>query len=307
MGKWIVEFEAKELDGTEAAKKGFIGKIDRGNRGQGTFEVLAALWNAGFRPPSPYTVVRPLAYVPDRRLLLQEKAPGRLAREIVFADSGAACDVLGRVAGWLVALQSCTVVPPSRVEQAKEAVVLHGRELRQSLPQHDNRIRCLVERALSEFDPSRLTALAPSHGDFHLENVFVEESGRVTAIDLDKFGLGERAADVAYLLAQTAIMGYRRHGNFLATARIRDHFLQAYLKEADSLSYSRLSVYLGMAFLQSLFYELCILKTGDFALIEPWLNNAERCLLHGEVTLGEHTRPKALMNAGQVSDCGLNI
>ena len=76
-------------------------------------------------------------------------------------------------------------------------------------------------------------------------------------------------------------------GGFPATTRIREYFLHKYLQDAHSRSLPRLSLYLGMVFLQSLFYELCILKTGNFTLIEPWLRNAERCLLGGEVTLYE--------------------
>ena len=53
------------------------------------------------------------------------------------------------------------------------------------------------------------------------------------------------------------------------------------------MSGQRLALYLGMVFLQSLHYELCTLRNGRTDIIEPWLANAERCLLDEEVTLIE--------------------
>ena len=53
------------------------------------------------------------------------------------------------------------------------------------------------------------------------------------------------------------------------------------------LSGRRLALYLGMVFLQSLHSELCTLRYGRTDIIEPWLANAERCLLDEEVTLIE--------------------
>ena len=40
-----------------------------------------------------------------------------------------------------------------------------------------------------------------------------------------------------------------------------------------------------MSFLQSLHYELCVLHTGNTAIVEPWLGNAEHCLFEGQVRL----------------------
>ena len=116
-------------------------------------------------------------------------------------------------------------------------------------------------------------------------NVFIADGGRVTAIDLDGFGLQERASDAAYMLAQMAIMGYFRRGSFAATAHARYCFLRAYLEAMPTLSHQRLALYLGIYFLQSLHYELCILGKESRELVEPWLDSAERCLLGGEVTL----------------------
>ena len=287
MGKFIIEFDAAAEDGAKIIQRQFIGKIYIGDRGQGNFDALNNLWESGFHPPSPFTVVFPIAYIPDRHLLLQEKAPGRMLSEIIFGERDFADDAIAAAAGWLAALHDSPVGAQSRLEQMRELVDRYGRTLAELLPEWAGRIERLTDCVLLALEARHLSALVPSHGDFHSKNVFIAE-GRVTAIDLDTFGRREQVADVAYFLAQTAIMGYRRLGSFEATVRARHHFLRAYLDIASSLSIERLAIYLGATFLQSLYYELSILRTGNTAIVEPWLANAERCLLDGEVLFGSY-------------------
>ena len=78
-----------------------------------------------------------------------------------------------------------------------------------------------------------------------------------------------------------ATMGYFRRGSFSITLQARDCFLQAYESAASSLP--RLALYLGMAFLQSLHYELWVMKNDKPAIIEPWLDISERGVLRGEM------------------------
>lgn len=288
MGRFIVEFDVETEARADADLRQCIGKIYKSDRGQGQFDALSRLREAGFRPPSPFTVVYPVAYVADRCFLLQEKAPGRLLGDIIFGEpDAAAVDALERTAGWLVALHAAAIDAQPRLDHVRESVARHGRGLMELLPQQAPRVDRLAARVLAGLEARHLTPLVPSHGDFHPMNVFITDGGRVTAIDLDAFGLQERAADVAYMLAQTAIMGYCRRGSFAATAQARHRLLRAYLKAVPTLSHQRLALYLGMVFLQSLHFELCILRKDKVELVEPWLANAERCLLDEEVTLIE--------------------
>ena len=45
----------------------------------------------------------------------------------------------------------------------------------------------------------------------------------------------------------------------------------------------RIAIYLGLAFFQSLYYELCILKTGNLGMVEAWLSRAESCLFERHI------------------------
>jgi Ser/Thr protein kinase RdoA (MazF antagonist) len=116
-------------------------------------------------------------------------------------------------------------------------------------------------------------------------NVFLAEHGRVTVIDFDTFSARERAADVAYFLAQAAIMGYLDKGSFNATSGVRSAFLAEYQRSARcEFDAARLGLYIALAFLQSLHFETCILHTGNSSIVDPWLKSAEQCL-EGDIEL----------------------
>src|SRR5262249_15659002 len=130
MGKFIVEFAVETEPGAARDLRRWIGKISKSDRGQGHFAALSRLREAGFRPPSPFTVVYPIAYVADRCLLLQEKAPGRLLADIILGESSAAAvDASERTAGWLAALHAATVDAQPRLDHVRESVARHGRGL----------------------------------------------------------------------------------------------------------------------------------------------------------------------------------
>jgi len=294
MGKLIVDF-AVEPKGAGANGNGdhasrYIGKVYRGDRGQKNFAALSLLWEAGFRPPSNFTVVRPVAYLSDCFLLLQEKAPGRLVANAIVGGPDFAGDVMHGVARWLAALHSAGVEAEPRSEQVRTLVARYGREVADVLPSERVRLRRLTERGLEELDDRRLSALCPTHGDFHPKNIFVDDAGRLTVIDLDTFGGQEPAADVAYFLAHVAIMGHRHLGSFGVTAVARRQLLEAYLSAVPECRPGRIAIYLGLAFLQSLYYELCILKTGNLAMVETWLARCEGCLLKNQIHLDDESR-----------------
>ena len=281
--KLVVELEAADPRGNGNPPLRYIVKLHKRDRTYGSYQAMSRLWDAGFRPPSPYTVARSVAYIADSGLLVQEKAPGRLLLDLILDGGDEATQAIVRSAGWLVALHASSVETHPRQARLGSAVTRFSTELVELFPKQASRIRRLADRALEELDSPDQSPLVPSHGDFHPKNVFITDLGRVTAIDFDTFGLQEAAADVAYLLAQTAIMGYFRRGSFAVTVQARDCFLQAYESAASPLPRLRLALYVGMAFLQSLHYELWVLKNDKRAIMEPWLEIAERCVLRGEM------------------------
>jgi hypothetical protein len=274
----------------------YIGKVYGSNRGQAHFEALHQLRKAGFCPPSPFTVVDPIAYIDEQCLLLQEKAPGRPLAEILSGHDSIATVALAQTALCLATLHNTVVDGKSRIEKVAADVARYVRELSIVLPHESARINMLMSHALLALLKPSVT-LVSSHGDFHSKNVYITDDGRVTLIDLDTFGRQEPAADVAYFLAQSAIIGYHRHGSFAVSLRHRDWFLRCYQSASPPIPNDRLAVHLGITFLQSLHYELCVLHTGNLGIVELWLCNIERFLRGGEVTITDEPVHRSIARA----------
>ena len=285
--KLVVEIEAADPHEKGNPPLRYIVKMRRRDGTRGSFVALSRLWEAGFRAPSPYTVPRPVAYIADQGLLVQEKAPGALLLDIIIRGGDGATDAMVRAAGWLAALHTSAVEAPPRPPVGKHtraALVGSLGELTEILPAQASRFTCLAASALEQLESADPSPLVPSHGDFHPNNIFITPTGQVTAIDFDTFGRQESAADVAYFLAQTAIMGYFHLGSFAATSEVRDCFLGAYENAVSPVPRRRLALY---AFLQCLLpdYELWVFRKDKPADMESWLEISERCVLGGELML----------------------
>src|SRR5688572_15011961 len=86
--------------------KRLIGKVSQSERAAGTFEKLSLLWKAGMRPPSKCIVSEPLAWLPERKLLLQSKADGVQFIDLIRERSPRALQGAAQAGQWLHALQS---------------------------------------------------------------------------------------------------------------------------------------------------------------------------------------------------------
>jgi aminoglycoside phosphotransferase len=277
LSKTLFEIEEERPSGAVR----LIAKISSDERTRVTFEALRSLWNAGFCPPSRYTVVEPLAWFEERHLVILERAPGVELVEKVQARDAAVPDLIRETATWLLRLHAAPVpVEPwaeksLRLDQWTDAGIA---------PDHSDRIRRIAQQAEAEIGGHR-DSLVPCHGDFHLLNMFVADSGRLTGIDVDKFGGRERAEEVGYFLAQTASIGFHRLGSFAETTDIRDLFLRSYEDGAAVLlDRRRMGAHMAATLIKNLHFDLFTYHSGRLHILDPWLDAAARCL-DGDLTL----------------------
>jgi hypothetical protein len=228
------------------------------------FSALQLLAGSGFRPPNRYLVPEPVAISADGTVSAQSRAHGS---ELLHAlkDSPEAAEELGRsAAGWLAALHTAEI---------------EGVGMRRSA-------------AAARFDDRRLTELfgearsavaaypvdeGPCHGDYHAKHVFVDGSGRVTSIDLEKFGIADRTAEVGYFLAQTASIGWTRFGSFEATRELRQAFLSAYLGGRRMSRLPGLHAHVALTLLRVLAFHQKV-RTESPDLRRIWIDAVERVL-----------------------------
>jgi aminoglycoside phosphotransferase (APT) family kinase protein len=253
-GEWRLLSSSQKLRKTlvEAEYNGrpVIGKASRSKRSRTAFGSITALWDAGMRPPSMFTVPEPIAWFDDLMFLVVEKAPGESVLDAMQQGNGVEDSV--RSAGlWLAAMHALKVdVKPDRFDVA--AAQRRAAELASAL---DNPTIVRIAGAAIRMLGTEPASVVPSHGDYHPMNIFVAP-GRVTAIDLDTVGLRDADADVGYFLAQTANFGLQMFDSFDATREIREAFLGC-CPQADM---RRVSAHMAWTLLQSLHYDACILK-----------------------------------------------
>ena len=117
-------------------------------------------------------------------------------------------------------------------------------------------------------------------------NIFIARNERVTGIDIDKLAAREPESDVAWFLMQTAAFGYFEKHSFESTREARSLFIESYEAAAQKrLRVRRTALYMAMAFLKNLHFELVLLKTGRNEYADPWLSGAAAAIVDVRLSL----------------------
>ena len=259
----------KSLFEVEENGRRLIGKVSTSERAAHTHKRMRILWNAGFRPPSRCRIPEPIAWLPERHLLLQERAAGRQLLEILRDQPEQASSEVLHAAEWLRALRSRSFPELPQAQSLAPVLERCQRDLADTIPELALRFRKILDD-LAELADATDGPLVPSHGDFHPMNIYVTGDGVVTAIDLDTVAYNEPAFDVAWFVAQTAIMGHHVHGSFDTTAAARRAFSDAVPEDKE-----RVALHVRLAVMRSVHYDLCILKLKEVPHLEPLLKAAE--------------------------------
>ena len=249
-------------------------KSHKSNRGARALRALQLLREVGFQPPSRYLVPRPYGYSSKHNILVQEKISGTQWADFLGSDERDVSVPSEQAADWLVRLQGSTVVVG---EDRSEDVALPRRMARELIAAYP---QCAplepVAGWLAKSLNSEGASLVLSHGDYHPKNIFLGP-GYTAVIDLDHLGQREPAFDVGYAIGQLLIMSYFRMGGFAPGAHAALSFWRRY-EHGGAAEWSRVAAHVARTFLQSLHYELCVIKNGRVELIPVWTHLIEEFL-----------------------------
>lgn len=284
--KWIVEYRVVRCGPAgERREEWVLGKSYADDRGAVAFRLMRHLWRNGLGAGSRHTIARPIAYLEPWRFLLMSRAPGTtLAAHL--QDPHHASRPAAEAAAWLARLHGVPLPDPPPVgDPAREAGAGRFiRELMAAVPPQGDRIAALGRQIADEgavpsshAPPSSRAVLL--HGDFHPRNVFID-GDRVTAIDFDQCTTGDPARDVAYLIAQIQVDAFFRSGDFHRHDAPARAALATYLgrrppPEPDAFL-ARVARWRTRWILESLHYELCVLRTRRPEIAPAFLGEAER-------------------------------
>lgn len=287
LGKWLVFFRlACRGDPGGAVKTvNLVAKIYGTDRGAVALGALKTLRAAGFRPPGPHRVPAVYGYAPGFGVLIQERAPGIPWADFLTGGAERLAAASARAADWLVQLQgsSAPAGPHGRGSDI-DRIGRFGEELADNFGSRGAPARRLGLEVIGRLNAGSCPAL-PSHGDYHPQNVLLAR--RVTSgVDFDAFGLREPAFDAGYAVGQLLIMSYFRLGTFEPGGRGALAFWQRYHEVGGHAPWDRVAVHVARCFIESLHYELCVLRNVRTELLQLWTQQADLWLgSNGPATL----------------------
>ena len=162
---------------SEAALAAMVGKVYAADRVD-VYRAMNAIRAAGFGPEDAFSIPEPLAYLPDQRLLLQEKVSGPRVKHVFL--TGAEPDrveAAERCAGWLTRFQASA--PRCGQPYVVEDVLESLDEWLQSLDAAGDelagkakRLRKKIEAAAAELEP---TESRPGHAHYTSGQILLAE------------------------------------------------------------------------------------------------------------------------------------
>jgi len=215
---------------TAAGVRTLIGKVYALDNSE-VFHAMQRISSAGFGAEQEFSIPQPVAYLRELRLLLQEKVPGRPAREIFLTGNESERVMAAeRCAKWLARFHATApkigpVFDPSDhllwLEQCSRSVAASGDPLSRKMVRV---LHCLKHTA-SQLTPVETCA---SHGDFSPAQVILSD-GRTATCDWDSCGVADPDRDAGRFLAGLERLGLRKLGSIRMLDVAAEVFLKTYI------------------------------------------------------------------------------
>src|SRR5215204_2527453 len=224
------------------------------------------------------TIPEPIAYLPELKLLLQGRAPGRALYEYIDHPAEALKPV-SFTARWLAKLHKTRVTGVPVLPMEYEEMKLHNYRdvLMRICPQFAARVESFAERILSSLEALDPRQVVPTHGDFQPKNIYILRN-RVTVIDFDRFALAHPARDVGHFIGQSMTMSYARTGSFEEIEPWNTAFLKVYAGFTSPEARSAVPIFVARTFMEVLKHKILLEPAKNAHLLPAWLDECERWL-----------------------------
>ena len=225
-----------------AGKLDVYGKVQPGNRGLRTYRIVSGLWEAAKQYPGFLNLPRPLGFVDELGLLLEERVRGRpvggnrLSAEFMLS-SNAAAEALavihesGLETDGQIKIEN-EIARLDRVAEQFKYVLPVGHFLLLDLIAH---MRDRV-RKTSEED------WLPTHGDMKYDQ-FMHHNGEMTLLDFDYFANAETSYDIGKFCAYTMPSAPRGWQDTVSAEDARVLFLKRYMELRPDATLQRFGIY----------------------------------------------------------------
>lgn len=219
-----------------------FGKVQPGGRGLRTHQVVQGLWQAAAKYPGLLNLPRPLGYVDEMGLLLEEAVRGRpvsgnrTSTEFMLAGNAAA--------EALAVIHESGVETDQRIDLEREIARLDrvAEQFAYVLPVGHFLLKDLVGHIRDRVRKTAEEDWLPTHGDMKYDQ-FIFHNDQFTLLDFDYFANAETSYDLGKFCAYTTPSSPRTWKDSVAAEETRDLFIRRYRELRPHATLQRFGVY----------------------------------------------------------------
>lgn len=219
-----------------------FGKVQPGNRGYRTFNVVSGLWRAAAKYPGFLTLPRPLGFIQELGLLLEEAVKGkpvgnnRLSTEFAMTGNAAA--------EALAVIHESGLECDVRIELEREIARLDrvAEQFTYVLPGGHFLLRDLIGHMRDRIRKTSEEEWRPTHGDMKYDQ-FIYHNETFTLLDFDYFALAENSYDLGKFCAYLVPSNPADWRESAAAEEIRLVFIRRYMELRPHATLQRFQVY----------------------------------------------------------------
>jgi hypothetical protein len=230
---------------TGAGAVTIYGKVQPGNRGLRTHRVVGGLWGAAkdYDYHGLIYLPRPLGYIEDLGLLLEEAIPGKpVGGNRLSAEFGLAAPAAAEAAA---VIHESLVPADGEVFRIEAELGRLDRVTQQFIQVHPKAAFLLSDLVAHMRDHVRATeeeAWLPTHGDLKYDQ-FMHHNGKLTLLDFDYFALAETSYDLGKFCAYLIPSMPSDWEETMAAEEIRVAFLRRYRELRPYATVQRFAIY----------------------------------------------------------------
>jgi hypothetical protein len=227
---------------TPATKLDVYGKVQPGNRGLRTYRIVEGLWEAAKQYPGFLNLPRPLGFIEEFGLLLEERVRGRpvggnrMSAEFMLTGNAAA--------EALAVIHESRLITDGQIKIENEIARLDrvAEQFKYVLPAGHFLLTDLIAHMRDRVRKTSEEAWLPTHGDMKYDQ-FMHHNGQLTLLDFDYFAVAETSYDLGKFCAYTIPSSPKSWQDSVAAENTRRLFLERYMELRPEATLQRFGVY----------------------------------------------------------------
>jgi hypothetical protein len=232
---------------TQAGPVTIYGKVQPGVRGLRTYQIVDGLWQAAKEYPGLLNLPRPLGFIDQYGLLLEESVRGRpvdgnrMSAEFMLVGNAAA--------EALAVIHESKLQSDERIEIDRELARLDrvAQQFLYVLPQGHFLLTDLIAHMRDRVRRTDEEDCLPTHGDLKYDQ-FMHHNGEFTLLDFDYFALAETSYDLGKFCAYVVPSSPKDWKETVAAEETRRLFIRRYRELRPNATLQRFGVYEALQF-----------------------------------------------------------